>query len=79
MSSVHWVTAHTLDPHIAWLLSQLEPRADAVKALHLLGAKQDIFCYCLGSLPEPPAVSDSLLRRARALGIPIDIDYYAIS
>ena len=76
MSSKQWVDSPVLETHIAWLLTQVEPRADALRALLAAGVEGDIFCYSFGSAPKPPTVSRDLLHRAEALGLRVDVDHY---
>lgn len=76
MSSRSPVQSPRLSTHIEWLLSELEPKADAVRSLLGSGVAADIFCYSYGTNPRPPSIPRSLRERARALGLPIEIDHY---
>jgi hypothetical protein len=62
--------------HIEWLLSQLEPKMDAIGALRRDGSKVDFFCYSSGSPSQPPSLPRALRQRAAALGIDVEIDHY---
>jgi hypothetical protein len=76
MSSREAVRSPRLSVHIEWLLSELEPKADAIRELHRRGFAADIFCYSAGTNQRPPAIPRSLRARAQALGLRIDIDRY---
>ena len=79
MSSESWVQSTKLETHLIWLLVQLEPHAEAIHAIDIPDLKTDFFCYSAGATPAKPAISESVTRRARALGISIDIDHYDTS
>lgn len=77
LSSRAWVDSTKLDDHVLWLLEQLEERREAVAKLLAGGVHADIFCYSCGLDVRPPALPMSILERAGALGIKIDIDHYS--
>ncbi|MBC8106232.1 MAG: DUF4279 domain-containing protein [Anaerolineae bacterium] len=76
MSSKQWVNSPRLHVHLAWLLDQLEPKADAVAKLIQDGANVDFFCYSSGYTRLHPAIPRAIRERARRLGIVIEIDHY---
>ena len=76
MSSEQWVDSPRLETHLRWLLDQLEPKAETVRALLSTGVTADFFCFAAGSSPRPPALPRAVRERAAALGIEIGIDYY---
>jgi hypothetical protein len=77
MSSEQWVESPRLDTHIAWVLDEIEPRADALARVLATGAVADIFCYSLGRTSTPPAIPKQILARAASLGLAVDVDHYA--
>jgi len=76
MSSERCVESPRLETHLDWLLSQLEPRADAIQTIISNGATVDFFCYSLGSSESPPSLPRTIKERAESLGIKIEIDHY---
>jgi hypothetical protein len=76
MSSQPWVDSPRLAIHLDWLLSQLEPRRETIRALLRSGIKADFFCYLSGTTTRPPSLPTSIRDRARSMGISIDIDHY---
>ena len=76
MSSENWVDSPRIETHVAWILQQLEPRADDVARLAQHVEQARIFCFSLGRTNEPPTYPNALDARARALGLHIDIDHY---
>lgn len=76
MSSQDHVMSPRLETHIAWILAQIEPKAETVRSLIGEGVKGDIFCYSVGSTSRPPALPRAMRQRAEALGLFIDIDHY---
>jgi len=76
MFSEAWVESPRLETHLDWLLSQLEPLADAIHELLADGTNVDFFCYSLGSSEDPPSLPRSIKERAESLGITIEIDHY---
>ena len=76
MSSRGLVKSPQLSTHIKWLLSELEPKVDAIQALLSGGVSADIVCYSSGASPRLPAIPRSLRKRAEALGLRIEIDHY---
>lgn len=76
MSSEPWVNSPRLAIHLEWLLDQLEPRAEALEAFRMGGAKTDFFCYSSGTVLGPPSLPRSVRKRAATLGILIEIDHY---
>lgn len=77
MSSEQWVDSPQLAVHLEWLLTQLEPLADALSKFQRGGTNVDFICYSFGSSPQPPSLPRSIRNRAAALGIDIQIDHYA--
>jgi pyruvate kinase len=65
-----------LETHLDWLLSQLEPRSEAIRDLLESGIDVDFFCFSAGSTEKPPSLPRAIRDRAEALGIRIDIDHY---
>ena len=76
MSSERWVESPRLETHVDWLLSQLEPLADAIQNLIVNGTRVDFFCFSLGSSEDPPSLPRTIRERAESLGITIEIDHY---
>jgi hypothetical protein len=76
MSSERYVASPRLSVHLDWLLKQLEPRREAIRALLAKGVEADFFCFSSGSTPVPPSLPRSIRARAAALGIEIVIDHY---
>lgn len=76
MSSKEWVNSPRLAIHLAWLLDQLEPKADAIRELLAGGVEADFFCFSSGSTPNPPALPRVIRDRAAALGIAVAINHY---
>jgi len=62
--------------HLEWLLTQLEPKRDAVLALIDSGVKADFFCFSSGFTALPPSLPKGIRNRAAALRIEIGIDHY---
>ncbi len=77
MSSKQWVDSPKLSAHVEWVLAELEPKTDAVRALTSSAIESDIFCYSFGKTEEPPTLPASLHERASALGLSIEIDHYS--
>jgi hypothetical protein len=76
MSSRAWVNSPRLVAHIEWLLAEVEPKAEEVRALIAAGVEGDIFCYSRGWTERLPPIPRRLRERAAALGLSIDIDHY---
>lgn len=76
MSSERWVRSSDLDQHVRWLLDQLEPHADEIHRFIEADVNVDIFCFSVGLPANPPKLPTATMRRAEALSIPINIDYY---
>ncbi|PHS15423.1 MAG: hypothetical protein COA78_05020 [Blastopirellula sp.] len=76
MSSKDLVESPKLETHIRWLLSQLEPLALEIQGFISRDIKVDFFCYSVGSIEQPPSLSNEIKERARLLGIEIVIDHY---
>jgi hypothetical protein len=79
MSSEKWVQSPRLAVHLDWLLRELEPKADAVRALLEGGISADFFCFSSGSVATPPSLPRTIRNRAAALGIELVIDHYEFS
>lgn len=47
MSSKAWVHSPRLAVHLDWLLAQVEPRADVLRALMTGGVEVDLFCFSM--------------------------------
>lgn len=78
MSSEHWVSSPRVEVHVDWLVSQLEPKADELRALLASGVEADIFCFSQGSTATPPGLPRQLQARAEALELTIKIDHYEV-
>ena len=76
MSSESSVESPRSETHLDWLLSQLEPRSDAIRDLLSSGIDADFFCFSSGSSESPPSLPRAIRDRADALGIKIEIDHY---
>jgi hypothetical protein len=76
MSSQEWVQSPRIQVHLAWLLGQLEPKADVVRSLLADGVEADFFCFSSGTTSVPPSLPRTIRERAAALGIEIVIDHY---
>ena len=76
MSSEKWIQSPRLSVHIDWLLSQLEPKADAIRTLLERGVRGDIFSFSEGPTKHSPSLPKELRERANALGLEILIDHY---
>ena len=75
MSSKPWVDSPRLETHLAWLLSQLEQRREAVRDILASEVHADFYCYSLGLSEEPPPLSKAIRGRAASLGIDIEINH----
>jgi hypothetical protein len=76
MSSGGRVQSPRLAAHLDWLLRELEPRADEVRALIASGIGGDIYCWSCGWTRRAPAISRRLRERAAALGLAIVVDHH---
>lgn len=77
MSSRGIVRSPLVAAHVEWLLSELEPKAGAIRSLRARGVTGDLFCYSYGATDRPPSVANALRRRAEALGLRIEVDHHA--
>jgi Domain of unknown function (DUF4279) len=77
MSTQGMVQSRRLSTHIEWLLSELEPKANALRSVLNGNVDADIFCYSLGASSRPPSIPRSIRDRASALGLRVDIDHYS--
>jgi hypothetical protein len=63
--------------HLAWLLAQLGPRADAIRDLQAGGCRMDVFCYWLSRNGHGgPAVSPAQMSQLARLGLELGFDVY---
>jgi len=76
MSSEAHVEGARLGSHVEWLLAEIEPKAEQWRALLAEGVEADLFCYSVGSTPDPPSLPKALRDRLETLGIVLDIDHY---
>ena len=76
MSSRKWGQSPRLTVHLDWLLTELEPKALAIRLLLAEGIRADFLCFSFGSTSRPPSLPREIRERADALGITIAIDHY---
>jgi hypothetical protein len=76
MSSEAWVDSPRLETHLQRLLDELEPHADTIGSLNIPNLTIDFFCFSMGASPSPPSLPSSIIKRANALGISVEIDHY---
>jgi hypothetical protein len=67
----------TIEPHLAWLLYLLEPRAGALSAIVADGAFAYADCFWASSGGSGgPWIEPQSMRRLAALGLPLIISFY---
>lgn len=77
LSSKDVVESLDLEKHLDWIITKLEPRADALRELQNRGAKTDLFCYWQSKYGHGgPTLSPEIMKRAAALGLEIGFDVY---
>ena len=76
MSTRDIIQSPRLVTHIEWLLAELEPKADALRALLTGDRIGDIFCYSMGASSRGPPIARFNRDRAAALGLIIDVDHH---
>lgn len=77
MSSENRVQANRLEPHVAWILDEIEPVRDRFLGLLAAGVTGDVFCYAFGD-ERDHVVTRSTRARAESLGLEIVIDHYPV-
>lgn len=78
LSSRGAVQSKDVRRHLDWLLDQLVPRRDVIRALIARGASADISCYWLSANGHGgPTISPSQSRRLGELGIDLWFDFYS--
>lgn len=79
MDSEKWVEpTPKLEPHLKWILEQVEPRAELImQILSEEGVTAGVFCYSFGRTARVPAVPKLLRSRFAALGLEVLIDHYS--
>ena len=76
ISSRGRVKSSRLATHVDWLLREVEPKAEAFRALLVGSVEADVFCYSYGASRRSPPLSRELRHRASALGLRIEVDHY---
>lgn len=63
--------------HLDWLLAQLAPKADTIRALQAEGCRMDISCYWLSKCGHGgPSVTPNQMEQLARLGVELWFDVY---
>ena len=71
------VRAETFEPHVRWLLDQVEPRSVDLVTLMAEGVDGDVDCYWESTgMSGGPVISPTTMARLSALNLPLTISFY---
>ena len=77
MGSEEHVHSLNFEPHVTWLLDQIEPHAEALAGLKAEGVECDVDCFWESTwMSGGPWISPESMARLSTLNLPLVISFY---